>query len=101
MFANLAIVAFSALRVKCNYNIKVIDFWSYHTATYIKTCLTFLRSLHEEDEGVVPSLEDQSYMRREWTPVPVNTHLTEQSSNTPTRPFADLKLTEAEIKSKR
>ena len=40
-------------------------------------------------------------MRREWTPVPVNTHLTEQSCNTPTRPFADLKLTEAEMKSRR
>ncbi|KAK3579166.1 hypothetical protein CHS0354_022701 [Potamilus streckersoni] len=57
-----------------------------------------LPSLPEEDEGVGNMDE---FPRREWTPVPVNTHLMERSSNLPTEPFTDLKLSEAEIKSKR
>lgn len=55
-----------------------------------------------EDLGEVtsPTEESKGRMKREWTPVPVNTHLTEQSCNT-LQPLADLKLSEAEIKSKR
>ncbi|XP_053401471.1 uncharacterized protein LOC123550592 isoform X2 [Mercenaria mercenaria] len=61
-----------------------------------------LPSLPEEDEGVVSmGIEEQGYLRKEYTPVPVNTHLTEQAVNTPVRPLADLKLTEEEIKSRR
>jgi len=59
-------------------------------------------SLPEEDEGVVTMVtEEKPYMKREWAPVPVNTHLTEQSCNSPLRPMADLKLSEEEIKSRR
>ncbi|KAL3860771.1 hypothetical protein ACJMK2_010842 [Sinanodonta woodiana] len=57
-----------------------------------------LPSLPEEDEGV-GNMEE--FPRREWTPVPVNTHLMERSSNLPTESFTDLKLSDAEIKSKR
>lgn len=38
---------------------------------------------------------------RDWTPVPVNTHLHRSARSTPTGPMADLRLTEAEIKSRR
>ncbi|KAL4234273.1 Pleckstrin y domain containing [Mactra antiquata] len=62
-----------------------------------------LPSLPEEDEGVVTiATEEQDYIRKEWTPVPVNTHLTDTSCNTtPLRPLSDLKLSEEEIKSRR
>lgn len=45
--------------------------------------------------------DEQGYVKREWAPVPVNSHLTEQGCNSPIRPLADLKLTEEEIKSRR
>ena len=45
--------------------------------------------------------EESEYVRKEWTPVPVNTHLTEQAVNTPLHPIANLKLSEEENKSKR
>lgn len=61
-----------------------------------------LSSLPEEEESVIPTAtEVKDYLRKEWTPVPVNTHLTEQACNTPLRPLADLKLSEEEIKSRR
>ncbi|XP_052816340.1 uncharacterized protein LOC128242930 isoform X3 [Mya arenaria] len=55
----------------------------------------------EEDEGVISGAprELAPYFRREWTPVPVNSHLTDTS--TPVTPLEDLKLSEPEIKSKR
>ncbi|WAR11305.1 PKHG4-like protein [Mya arenaria] len=47
----------------------------------------------EEDEGVISGAprELAPYFRREWTPVPVNSHLTDTS--TPVTPLEDLKLT--------
>ncbi|XP_060600223.1 pleckstrin homology domain-containing family G member 4B-like isoform X2 [Ruditapes philippinarum] len=61
-----------------------------------------LPSLPEEDEGVVSmGAEETDFVRKEWTPVPVNTHLTEQAVNTPLHPIANLKLSEEETKSKR
>ncbi|CAL1530643.1 unnamed protein product [Lymnaea stagnalis] len=38
---------------------------------------------------------------KDWTPVPVNTHLHRSARSTPTGPMADLRLSEAEIKSRR
>ncbi|XP_052232622.1 pleckstrin homology domain-containing family G member 4B-like isoform X3 [Dreissena polymorpha] len=72
-----------------------------------------LPSLPEDDESplLVPQVRskisrsattEQPYVRREWTPVPVNSHLTyDETLNTPVRPLADLKLSEEEIKSRR
>ncbi|XP_035827449.1 uncharacterized protein LOC101857760 [Aplysia californica] len=69
-----------------------------------------LPSMAEEDESQLdasPSHEGQEGDRastgniRDWTPIPVNTHLHRSAQSTPTGPMADLRLSEAEMKSRR
>ncbi|XP_071091889.1 puratrophin-1-like isoform X2 [Haliotis cracherodii] len=62
-----------------------------------------LPSMPEEDEDdldVGQGVEVGS-MRKEWTPIPVNTHLLRQTRGTPTGSMADLRLSEAEMKNRR
>ena len=40
-------------------------------------------------------------VQREWTPVPVNTHLLRHKLDSPSDSLADLKLSEAELKNRR
>ncbi|KAH9515623.1 hypothetical protein Btru_011574 [Bulinus truncatus] len=49
---------------------------------------------HTDHNSTAPSIRD-------WTPIPVNSHLHRSARSTPTGPMADLRLTEAEIKSRR
>lgn len=61
-------------------------------------------SMPEEDEDYQDSQQTDSSVKSKkssWTPVPVNTHLHQPSRTIPTGPMADLRLSEAEMKSRR
>ncbi|XP_046570770.1 puratrophin-1-like [Haliotis rubra] len=62
-----------------------------------------LPSMPEEDEEDIDEGQGSELgsMRKEWTPIPVNTHLLRQTRGTPTGSMADLRLSEAEIKNRR
>ncbi|XP_064611995.1 puratrophin-1-like isoform X2 [Liolophura sinensis] len=58
-----------------------------------------LPSMPEEDEDGEQGVEHTP--QKEWTPVPVNSHLMRQNRTIPTGSVADLRLSEAQVKSRR
>lgn len=60
-------------------------------------------SMPEEDEEYQESSQEQteSNGKIKWTPASVNSHLHQTSRATPTAPMADLRLSDAELKSRR
>lgn len=56
---------------------------------------------HPDSQTGVSDTSGEGGVSQQWTPVPVNSHLHYNSRTTPTGPMADLRLSEAEMKSRR
>ncbi|KAK7504726.1 hypothetical protein BaRGS_00004212, partial [Batillaria attramentaria] len=85
-----------SLSAKCHH--------SLHTRPVSKSdVISVFRSMPEEDEEYQENNPDSQTsgggVKPQWTPVPVNSHL-HASRMTPTGPMADLRLSEAEMKSR-